>query len=67
MCQAFAHHQARQYGLAYEAINRVQAEDWAIDAERWITRRERNWESKKDGPNPYRKGAVDAPTSTDQG
>jgi hypothetical protein len=46
-CQAFKHHKARQYSLAFEALNRVQAGDWHLAGYYWLMKRKQNWEATK--------------------
>lgn len=46
MCEAFSHHKSRKYGLAMEAINRCQAEDWRCAGKAWLTKREVAWRTR---------------------
>lgn len=48
MCEAFKHHKARQYDLAYEAMNRVAADDWQAAGGNWLEKRKTNWEAKQE-------------------
>lgn len=49
MCEAFRHHKARQYDLAGEALDRVQAADWKAAGFAWINKREKNYNAKSKG------------------